>query len=147
MRKQIFTLALSTLFGLGVALAAPQAQDQPAPQNSQPSERHQPDPNRQIRSLSKRLNLTADQQNQILPVLAARQEQMQGIRADSSLSPKDRREKARAVREDSDSKIRAVLTDEQKQAYDRMQQQMRERMRQRRQEQQQNAAPGAGSAS
>src|SRR5581483_10930054 len=131
MRKQIFTLALSTLFGLSVAIAAPQAQDQSAAQPAnQQTERHQPDPNRQIKMLTKRLNLTTDQQNQILPILTDRQQQMQTIHADASLSTEDRRAKMRSVREDSDTKIRGVLTDDQKKTYDQMQQQMRERMQQ-----------------
>lgn len=143
MRKQIVTLALSSLFGLGVALAAPQAPDQAAPpaaQNSQPAGRHMADPNRQLQRLTKRLSLTADQQNQILPILSDRQQQMQSIFSDNSLSSKDRHAKMRAVREDSDAKIRAVLNDSQKQAYDQMLQQMRDRARQHR-DQQQN--PGA----
>ena len=148
MKKQIVTLALSTLFGLGAALAAPQTQDQSAPQqSSQPVERHQADPNRQVRMLAKRLNLTADQQNQLLPILTSRNEQMQSIRGDASLSNEDRRTKMRAAREDADTKIRALLTDDQKKAYDDMQQQMRTRMEQRRQERRQNAAPQTGAIS
>jgi len=145
MKRKVFNLALSALFGLGVAIAAPQAQDTAAtPQSSQPAERHQPDPNRQVRMLTKKLNLTADQQNQILPILTSRQEQMQSIRADASLSPQDRRAKMRAAREDSDTKIRGLLTDDQKKSYDQMQQHMRERMQQHREERQQSATPGTG---
>jgi Spy/CpxP family protein refolding chaperone len=143
MRKQIVSLTLSTLFGLGVAMAAPQAPDQAAPaQNGQYAGRQMPDPNRQLQRLTKRLNLTADQQNQILPILTDRQQQMQSILADNSLAPKDRHAKMRAVREDSDAKVRAILTDSQKQTYDQMQQQMRERARQHRQD-----AQNPGSAS
>lgn len=128
MRKQIFSLALSAVFGLGIAMAAPQAQDQSAaPQNNQWAGRHQADPNKEVQHLTKKLNLTTDQQNQILPILTSRQQQMESIRNDSSLSPQDRRAKFQSVREDSDSKIRAVLNDDQKKQYDQMQQQMRER--------------------
>ncbi len=145
MKKQICSLTLSTLFGLGVALAAPQAQNQPAqnePAQNESAGPHQPDPDRQIRMLTKRLNLTADQQNQILPILTARQQQAESIRADNSLAPKDRHAKMRAVREDSESRIRAVLNDSQKQSYDQLQQQMRERQQQHR-EQRQNSGQGA----
>ncbi len=145
MTKQIYSLALSTLFGLGVALAAPIAQDQPA-QGSQYAGRHEADPNTQVQKLSKRLNLTGDQQNQLLPILTARQQQMQSIRSDSSLSPQDRHAKMRTVREDSESRIRALLTDSQRQTYDQMQQHMRERAKEHR-EQKQSAAPGDSSLS
>ena len=149
MRKQIFTLALSSLFGLGVAIAAPQAtapaqsQDQStAPQNGRWAGHHEADPAKEVQHLTKKLNLTADQQNQILPILQDRQQQMEKVRNDTSLSAQDRREKFRAIREDSDNKVRAVLTDDQKKTYDQMQQQMHER---RGQHNGQN--PGTGSAS
>lgn len=150
MKKQICSLALSAFFGLSVAMAAPQAQDQqaqdqPAQNQStqnQSAHRQAMDPNRQLKRLTKRLNLTSDQQNQILPILTNRQQAMESIRSDSSVAPQDRHEKMRAVREDSDAKIRAVLTDSQKQTYDQMQQQMREREQQRR-EQRQNSGQGA----
>ncbi len=134
MKKQILSLALSTVFGVGAALAAPQTQEQPAePQSNQAThEQHRMDPNRQIQRLTKRLNLTADQQNQILPILTERQQQMQSILNDSSLSAKDRHAKMRTVREDSETKIKAVLTDSQKQTWDQMQQQRREHMQQQR---------------
>ncbi len=151
MKKQICSLALSTLFGVGVALAAPQQADQPAPpvqdqaappQQNMQGHRHS-DPNRQLHMLAKRLNLTGDQQNQILPILTNRGQQMESLRSDTSLSPKDRHAKMRSIREDSDAQIRAVLNDQQKQAYEQMQQQMRERQHERRQ-QNQNAAGGSG---
>jgi periplasmic protein CpxP/Spy len=131
MRKQIFSLALSSLFALGVAMAAPQAtapaQDQTAPQQKGEWAGHRhADPNKEVQHLSKKLNLTADQQSQILPILTERQQQMESIRNDSSLSPQDRRAKMRSAREDADTKLRAVLNDDQKKTYDQMQQQMRE---------------------
>ena len=139
MKKTMCSLALSTLFGLGAAIAAPLGQNQPAQGSRQQAERHHADPKEQLGRLTKKLNLTADQQNQILPILTARQEQMRSIWSDNSLSREDRHAKMRAVREDSDAKIRAVLTDSQKQTYDQMQQQMRERAKEHR-EQRQNSA-------
>jgi hypothetical protein len=43
------------------------------------------------------------------------------------LSKEDRSAKIGSVRDDSDTKIKAVLTDEQKQTYDRIQQELNER--------------------
>jgi Spy/CpxP family protein refolding chaperone len=136
MKKPILTLAVSTIMGAGLSLAAPQAQDQaPAPETNQAThEHHSMDPARQVKRLAKRLNLTEDQQNQILPILTDQQQQMKSIFTDSSLSPQDRRTKIRTVREDSDNKIKAVLNDSQKQTFDQMQQQRKERMEQWRKE-------------
>jgi len=143
MKKQITYLALSAFLGLGVAMAQDQsaAQNGSAEQSGQHVERHQMDPNREVQRLGKELKLTQDQKNQILPVLTERQQTMQGIRSDNSLSQTDRRAKMQQAFEDSNNKIRAVLNDQQKQKYDAMQQQRRERMQQHRQEQQQNPGP------
>jgi len=144
MKKQLCSLALSALFGLGVAIAAPQAQDPAAPPQSNAEGGHrQFDPNRQVQMLTKRLKLTGDQQNQILPILTSRGQQMDSLRSDTSLSPEDRRSKMRSIREDGNVQIRALLNDKQKQTYDQMQQQMHEREQQRR-EQHQNSAGGTG---
>lgn len=141
MKKQIFSAALSTFFGLGVLVAAPRTQDQSnTEQHKESNHRREADPQRQVNMLSKRLNLTEDQKTQILPILTDRQQQMKSIHEDTSLSQQDRRAKMRTLREDSDSKIKAVLNDDQKQKYDQMQQQRRERMQQHRQDQNENSS-------
>ena len=132
MRKQISCLALLAFSGLTM-LAAPQEQQQQAPavaapQQAQAEGQHrQFDPNRQVRHMAKKLNLTADQQQQLLPILTERNQQMQAIRNDSSLSQQDRHAKMLAAREDSQSKIKALLTPDQQKTYDQMMQQARER--------------------
>jgi len=52
--------------------------------------------------------------------LTARQQQMQALRADASLAEQDRHVKARAIMQDSDSKIEAVMNDTQKQQFEQM---------------------------
>jgi periplasmic protein CpxP/Spy len=131
MKKQIFSAALSTFFGLGVLAAAPYAQDQSnTEQHRESAHRREADPQRQVNMLTKRLNLTDEQKNRILPILTDRQQQMKSIHEDTSLSQQDRRAKMRSIFEDSNAKIKAVLNDDQKQKYDEMQQQRRERMQQ-----------------
>lgn len=125
MKNQMLSLVLGSFMGLA-AVAAPVAaqvpQDQPAaPATQQPQhERHQVDPNRQVQMLTKKLNLTADQQNQILPILTDRQQQIANIMSDNSLSRKDRHAKMTSIREDSKNKIEAVLSADQKQTYEQM---------------------------
>jgi periplasmic protein CpxP/Spy len=139
MKKQILSIALTTFFGLGtvgLATAAPQDQQAPASTQQSPEQHRRMDPNRQVQMLTKKLNLTDDQQNQILPILTDRQQQFAAVQADSSLAAKDRHAKMRAIREDSDAKIRAVLNDTQKQTYDQLLQQQRDRMRQHREQHQ-----------
>jgi protein CpxP len=144
MKKQFCLLTVSALLAIGTVMGAPQ--DQPvAPSaggNGQGPHR-QMDPDRQVKMLTKKLDLTADQQTQIRSILTDRQQQFESIRNDSSLAPKDRHEKMRSLREESENKIKGVLTDSQKQTYDQMQQEMRERMQQRRHERDQTPNSGA----
>ncbi|MBV9301410.1 MAG: hypothetical protein JOY62_18885 [Acidobacteriaceae bacterium] len=145
MRKQIATLALSSLFGLGILAAAPPNQgDQnqnTTPPAKESARRQQADPQREVNRLGKKLNLTDDQKNQILPILTERQQTMRSIHQDSSLSAEDRRAKMRAAWEDSDNKIKAALNDQQKQKYDEMQQARRERMNHHREQGPRSAQP------
>ena len=135
MKKQFCSLALAAIFSIGSAMAVPQDQDGAAPPpESGHGQGRRLDPNRQLKMMTKRLNLTADQQQQILPILTDRQQQFEKLRSDSSLAPTDRRDKMRSLREDSEAKIKAVLNDDQKQKYEQMQQQMRDRMQRRQQQ-------------
>ena len=90
MKKHFSLFAISGLMTAGLVFAIPQDQaPTPAPEAGQASH-HQADPSRQLKMMTKRLNLTGDQQNQILPILTERQQQFESIRNDNSLAPKDR---------------------------------------------------------
>jgi hypothetical protein len=131
MRKGFCLLAISSLLGIGAAMGAPQDQQAaPAPQEGHGPHR-QMDPEQQVKMLTKRLNLTSDQQSKLLPILTDQKQQFESIRNDTSLAQKDRFQKMKAVREDSNTKIEALLTDSQKQTYAQMKEQARERMQQR----------------
>jgi Spy/CpxP family protein refolding chaperone len=144
MKKQLCLLAVSALIGIGAAIGAPQDQNSAPPPAGDHGAHHQMDPSRRVKTLAKKLNLSEDQQKQLLPIFTDEQQQFEAIHNDGSLAPKDRREKMRSVREASETKIKAVLTDSQKQTYDQMQQQMREKMQQRR-NQGQDSNSGSGS--
>ena len=90
-----------------------------------------PTPDEQVARMTKRYNLSADQQAQIKPILANQQQQMQALRQDSSLSREDKMAKMKSIREDSSTKIQAILNDSQKQKFAQDQQRMQERMQQR----------------
>ena len=82
---------------------------------------------RQLDMMTKRLNLTPDQVTQIKAIQADGRTKMMAMRDDTSMSQDDRRSKMMAMRQDEQSKIRGVLTDDQKTQYDAMQKQMQER--------------------
>jgi hypothetical protein len=88
-------------------------------------------PDEQLDRMTKRYNLSADQQMQIKPILANQQQQMMSLRQDSSMSRDDKMAKMKSIREDSSTKIQAVLNDTQKKQFADDQQKMQERMQQR----------------
>jgi periplasmic protein CpxP/Spy len=141
MRKTIGTLALTGLLTLGLAASAAWAQDNgaPPPQQGQWGHGgpHRMDPDRQLKHLTKELDLTADQQTQIKPILAARDQQAQQLFSDQSMAPQDRHSKMKAIQEDSNAKIEAVLNGTQKQKFEQMQAEM---------EAHRHGGPGAGEA-
>jgi Spy/CpxP family protein refolding chaperone len=130
--KAIRTLALATLSLLGTAALAQQNPPPPAggdqPQGARRGGMSVDD---QLKMMTDKLNLTADQQTKIKPFLEDARTQSQAVMKDDSLSRDDKRAKMRGIRENTNSKIKDVLTDPQKKQFDAMQQEMRDRTRQR----------------
>jgi periplasmic protein CpxP/Spy len=144
MRNSFASFALGSVLIAGLSGSALLAQDQSAAPagtvqapaatpGQQPM--HVPNPQHQAKKMAKQLNLTPDQQAKIEPILADRDQQMQSVRSDTTLSPQDRRVKVRGIRHDSDTRIEALLNDTQKQQYEQLKQSRRASR------QQQGAAP------
>ena len=76
------------------------------------------DPDEQLARMTTRYSLTAEQQDQVKPILISQQRQIQGLREDTALSREDRMTKMRIVRGDSNAKIKAVLNDDQKKQFE-----------------------------
>lgn len=139
-------LSILCLSTIGVCVAAPpmQAPDQPQERRGPRGGRKMPDPQQRVDMLGKRLELTDDQKQKLLPIFTDEQQQMKSLAGDSALSRKDRFDKMRSLREDSDQKLSALLTDDQKQKYSKMKDRMKERMHERmkeRKSQQSDQAP------
>ena len=123
--------------GLAVAgVSCAQAQDSQAtaPANSaQPAQgRRAPDPQQQLQHMTKQLQLSADQQAKIGPILQQRDQQIQAVRADSNLSQADRRAKLMSLAQDSSRQIDAVLTPAQRDQMKAMREKAMEHMQERR---------------
>jgi protein CpxP len=142
MQKRMLCLAFSTVFTIGTALAAPQDAPPAAPPDQAPPsadgggrgprQGQAMDPDRMVQQLTKQLNLSPDQATQIRPIVAEQVSQMTALRSDSSLAPRDRMAKMMSLREESATKIKAVLNPDQRTQYDAMQKQQMDRMRQQR---------------
>ena len=129
MRSKLCTLALTGFFALGMASSAALAQDQttPPPQQGQGMQGHHGmDPDQQLSHLTKKLDLSADQQSQIKPILESQSQQMQQVWQDQSTPREERHQKMMAIHQDSNQKIEAVLNDTQKQKFEAMQAQMKQ---------------------
>ncbi len=121
--------------GLAIAgVACAQAQDSSgstAPAHS-PEGRRTLDPQQQLQHLTKQLQLSADQQAKIGPILQQRDQQIQALRADTSLSHSDRRAKLMSLAQDSSKQIDAVLTNAQRDQLKAMREKAMERAMERR---------------
>ena len=142
MKQGFCRFALSGVLAAGITLCGAQAfaQDSQSPDSSAPPSAQGPgggmgrramDPDQMLARMTRRYNLTADQQAQIKPLIVSQQQQMQALRQDGSLSQQDRMAKMQSIRADSRSKIEAILNDDQKKQFDQDQQMMQQRMQRR----------------
>jgi periplasmic protein CpxP/Spy len=138
MKNQLGRIALSGILATGLTFGSAAAfaqQDSPAPPDAAAQQggghRQPPTPDEQVARMTKRYNLSADQQAQIKPIVADQQQKMMALREDSSLSRDDKMAKMKSIHEDSSTKIQAVLNDTQKAQFAQDQQKMQERMMQR----------------
>jgi Spy/CpxP family protein refolding chaperone len=119
--------------GTGAALAQDAAttpQDTP-PAGQEMHRGHGPmSTEQQLAHMTKALNLTADQQTQIKPLLDARRQQMMQMHEDKSLTREDRMTKFKALDDDTHAKIAAVLNDTQKAKFAKMEERRDEHMEQ-----------------
>jgi len=90
-----------------------------------------PDPAQRTAELTKRLNLTSDQQGKVQSALESERSQMQSLHQDSSLSQPDRRAKMMEIHKATDAQIRGVLDSNQQKKWDEMQARRAERMQNR----------------
>ena len=98
------------------------------------------DPAQQLAGMTKRYNLSTDQQNQVKPILMDQQRRMRLLRLDSSLSPDEKKAKMLSILNDINSKIEAILNDDQRKQFEQDHPSMQQRM----QQPSQGGGPGGG---
>lgn len=74
----------------------------------------------QVKHLTKKLNLSADQQAKLKPILEDQRKQMEAIRNDSSLAREDKFSKMQSLRQSSDTEIKGILNEDQQKNFDKM---------------------------
>ena len=73
-----------------------------------------------LQRMTKQLNLTDAQQQQIKPILENQMQQMQSLHADSSLSQQDRMSKMQQIRQTTSDQIKPILNADQQEKYQQM---------------------------
>lgn len=124
MRNTVYTLALTAFLATGLTCgAAAQNDTSTDTQATTPTtmaHHREMNADRDLMRMTKRLDLTQDQQTQIKPILEDRDQQLNQLWQDSSISKTDRRAKSKGIRDDARSKIDSILNDEQKAKFDSM---------------------------
>jgi len=151
MRKKLanrYPLAKRTLLLAGVfavACCALWAQNDTPPAGQMRQRGFNPD--REVQQLTRVLSLTADQQTQVKSLLVEQRQKMEALRksgssddASSQAAPPSR-EQMEAIRNDTDTKITALLNDDQKAKFAAWQQERKERMQQRQGQGGENSPP------
>ncbi|HTF64720.1 MAG TPA: hypothetical protein VK638_18730, partial [Edaphobacter sp.] len=121
----LLTLGLLTVVPLVIPAIA---QDQTS---SSPAKKQSLSPDEVVDTMAAKLNLSDEQKGKLKPIIEDRQQKLQTLRSDTSSRPMQKLRKMKGVLDESDKKIEAVLTDEQKKQYSQMKDQMREQMKQR----------------
>jgi Spy/CpxP family protein refolding chaperone len=133
-RKYFWILAMLLAVPM-LAASAPAAQYQGGGYGGGPGEggrRGSMSPDDQLKRMTKDLNLTADQQSKIKPILADEQKKMEDLRNDSSGDRQAMRGKMMEIRKDTNDQVRAQLDDKQKEKFDKEQQERQDRPQGRR---------------
>ena len=89
--------------------------------------RGMPSPEERLKRMTEQLNLTADQQAKIKPLMESEKAAMDKLRDDTSTAPDAKRESAMKIRKETQEAIRATLTTEQQAKFDKQQEEMRQR--------------------
>jgi len=123
----LLALVAAVLLSFGATMSVAQSNDQaPSEQQSMPAKGNGHmhgdfDPAQRTQHLSKKLNLTADQQTKVQGLFESEQSQMQNLHQDSSMSQQDRRSKMMEIHKTTDTQVRALLDSTQQKKWDEMQ--------------------------
>ena len=84
-------------------------------------------PERRLKMLTEKLNLTEDQQAKVKPILEDESTKMKALHDDTSLAPADKQAKMKELHMSSTEKINAILTPDQQAKWKQMKQEMMEK--------------------
>jgi protein CpxP len=104
-------LLLSTSLALALSGSLAFAQQETAPPASM--KQHVHNPQRETARLTKRLNLSSDQAARIEPILADRDQKIDALKSDTSISPLILQQQMRAIHQQTKQQLASILTPDQ----------------------------------
>jgi Spy/CpxP family protein refolding chaperone len=139
MEKRMLRTAAVLLCGAGLAMSPAMAQQNAPPPPDAQTQGPPPggrmrgaSPEKRAEMMQSHLNLSADQTSKVRSILEEEQSKTEALRSDTSLSKKDRRQQMKAIHDDGDTKIEALLNPDQKTQFADMQAKERQHMQGRR---------------
>jgi periplasmic protein CpxP/Spy len=120
MTRIVLLAPLAIVLSGAVALAQTTSQPDSSPattttNNFHHGHHHKPNPQREAAFLTKKLNLSTEQQSQIEPVLAARDQKISSIMSDTSLSHDQKKEQFQSIQQSTKQQLSTILSTEQMQ--------------------------------
>ena len=121
MKNAILSAALVLTFAAPAAFAQAMPSQDPAQQNQvqqnpaqqDGSQHRMPDPHRAAMRIGRQLNLTPDQTARLEPILADRQQKVQALRANTSLTDDQRRAQMRTILQGTRLQMANILSPDQ----------------------------------
>jgi hypothetical protein len=123
-KNALLAISITCCGAMLYAQTAPAGQDQSGAMQAPPSQngRHRPGKplttDERLQRLTQALDLTADQQQKIRPILENETQQMDSLRGDTSIPRDQRWDKARAIMDNTKSQIKPLLNPDQQKKYD-----------------------------
>ena len=118
MNRKTFVLLAGVVLGSLVGSAQAQTTNAPAaPVGAPGAAPNRPAMRDRTDFIAQRLGLTDEQKQKVKPIFDEETQKMQDMRKDTSVKPEDRRAKYMALREETNTKLKAVLTPEQFEKY------------------------------
>jgi len=90
---------------------------------------------KKLQAISQQLNLTPAQKLKLVPILEQEAPKLKAVKENTSLPPREKLQQIRAIHEESDPKIKAILTPDQYTKWQQMRQQEIQEMIEKRRQQ------------
>jgi len=113
MKRLLVPAALA--FALAGGMAVAQTPTAPAPDAQQPAHHHHDNPGRDVKRLTRELNLTPEQASKLEPIFADRDQKIAALQASNQAQPQDLHKQMHEIQKSTNEQLATVLTPDQMQ--------------------------------